>query len=54
MTDISLIGVPTDIGASRIGCRLGPQALRVAGLIEVWSCSAMTRMAMVRLPLLQS
>lgn len=32
MTDISLIGVPTDIGASRIGCRLGPQALRVAGL----------------------
>jgi arginase len=29
---VSLIGVPTDIGASRLGCRLGPQALRVAGI----------------------
>lgn len=29
---VSLIGAPTDIGASTIGCRLGPQALRVAGL----------------------
>lgn len=30
---ISLIGVPTDIGASRVGSRLGPQALRVAGIV---------------------
>lgn len=29
---VSLIGVPTDIGASRLGCRMGPQALRVAGI----------------------
>jgi arginase len=29
---VSLIGAPTDIGASRTGCRLGPQALRVAGI----------------------
>jgi arginase len=32
MVSVSLIGVPTDVGASRIGCRLGPGALRVAGL----------------------
>ena len=32
MLPISLVGVPTDVGASRIGCRLGPGALRVAGL----------------------
>jgi arginase len=32
MSDISLIGAPTDIGASVIGARLGPGALRVAGL----------------------
>lgn len=32
--DVSLIGVPLDVGASRVGCRLGPQALRVAGLAE--------------------
>ncbi|WP_040160514.1 arginase [Nigerium massiliense] len=31
---VSLIGVPTDIGASTVGCRLGPQALRVAGLTK--------------------
>ena len=31
---VSLIGAPTDIGASRLGCRLGPQALRVAGIVE--------------------
>jgi arginase len=29
---VSLIGAPTDIGASTIGCRLGPGALRLAGL----------------------
>ncbi|MCE1173016.1 MAG: arginase [Propionibacteriales bacterium] len=32
MQQVSLIGAPTDIGASRLGCRLGPQALRVAGI----------------------
>jgi len=32
LQQVSLIGAPTDIGASRLGCRLGPQALRVAGL----------------------
>ena len=31
---VSLIGAPTDVGASRLGCRLGPQAMRVAGLAE--------------------
>jgi arginase len=30
--DVSLIGAPSDIGASTLGCRLGPQALRVAGI----------------------
>lgn len=34
MPQVSLIGAPTDIGASRLGCRLGPQALRVAGIAE--------------------
>ena len=29
---VSLIGAPTDIGASVIGARLGPGALRVAGI----------------------
>ncbi|MGV8908223.1 MAG: arginase [Propionicimonas sp.] len=33
MQQVSLIGAPTDIGASRVGCRLGPQALRVAGIV---------------------
>lgn len=32
MQQVSLIGAPTDIGASRVGCRMGPQALRVAGI----------------------
>ena len=32
MKSVSLIGVPTDIGASVIGARLGPGALRVAGI----------------------
>jgi arginase len=31
---ISLIGVPTDIGAGARGASMGPQALRVAGLAE--------------------
>jgi arginase len=29
---VSLIGVPTDVGAGRIGARMGPSALRVAGI----------------------
>lgn len=38
---VSLIGVPTDIGASQLGCRMGPDALRVAGLasaLEAFGC----------------
>jgi arginase len=31
---ISLIGVPTDIGAGMLGARMGPEALRVAGLAQ--------------------
>ncbi len=41
MQRVSLIGVPTDIGASTIGCRMGPQALRVAGItaaLEAFDC----------------
>lgn len=34
MATISLIGAPTDIGASVIGARLGPGALRVAGVAD--------------------
>jgi arginase len=30
--DLSLIGAPTDIGAGTLGARMGPEALRVAGL----------------------
>lgn len=30
--DISLIGAPTDVGASVPGCRLGPGGLRIAGI----------------------
>jgi len=29
---VSLIGVPTDIGAGTLGARMGPEAMRVAGL----------------------
>ncbi len=32
--EVSLIGVPTDIGAGTPGARLGPDALRVAGIGE--------------------
>ena len=32
---ISLIGVPTDIGAGARGASMGPEALRVAGLAQV-------------------
>jgi arginase len=41
MPKVSLIGVPTDIGASTVGCRLGPQAMRVAGItgaLEAFGC----------------
>ena len=31
---VSLIGVPTDIGAGLLGARMGPEALRVAGIAE--------------------
>lgn len=31
---VSIIGAPTDIGASSIGGRMGPAALRVAGIVE--------------------
>ncbi len=31
---VSLIGAPTDVGASCIGARMGPSALRVAGLAQ--------------------
>ena len=32
--EISLIGAPTDVGAGSIGARLGPDALRIAGLAQ--------------------
>jgi arginase len=31
---VSLIGVPTDVGAGVLGTAMGPEALRVAGLVE--------------------
>ncbi|WP_363797604.1 arginase [Lysobacter firmicutimachus] len=33
-TPVSLIGAPTDVGAGARGARLGPEALRIAGLTE--------------------
>jgi arginase len=35
MTTISMIGAPTDVGASARGASMGPEALRVAGLREM-------------------
>lgn len=32
--DVRLIGVPLQEGASRLGCEMGPSALRVAGIAE--------------------
>jgi arginase len=32
LPDVSLIGAPTDVGAGHIGARMGPNALRVAGI----------------------
>ena len=34
---VSLIGAPTDIGAGHLGARLGPEALRIAGLAQALS-----------------
>jgi arginase len=34
VSGISLIGAPTDVGAGNIGARMGPGALRVAGLAQ--------------------
>ena len=31
---VSLIGVPTDVGAGTLGARMGPDALRVAGITQ--------------------
>ncbi len=31
---VSLIGVPTDVGAGSIGARMGPSAMRVAGITQ--------------------
>ena len=33
-TTVSLIGVPTDIGAGARGASMGPEAMRVAGLVD--------------------
>ena len=33
-TCVSLVGAPTDVGAGTVGARLGPDALRVAGLAD--------------------
>ena len=32
MTDLTLIGAPTDVGASVLGASMGPDALRIAGI----------------------
>lgn len=37
MTTISLIGAPTHAGARQPGCQMGPEAYRVAGLIDTLS-----------------
>lgn len=34
LSGVSLIGAPMDMGAGVAGCRLGPEALRVAGLVH--------------------
>ena len=31
---VSLIGAPTDVGAGTLGARMGPEAMRVAGLVQ--------------------
>jgi arginase len=37
LSGVSLIGVPTDIGAGTLGARMGPAALRVAGIAQAIS-----------------
>ncbi|MDB5940558.1 MAG: putative Arginase [Ramlibacter sp.] len=41
MKTVSLIGAPTDVGASVRGAGMGPDALRVAGLVEVLRSNGM-------------
>jgi arginase len=41
-SQISLIGAPTDIGAGSVGARMGPDALRVAGLREAIAAFGLT------------
>ena len=38
LQQISLIGAPTDVGAGTLGARLGPDALRVAGIARAIAC----------------
>jgi arginase len=42
MKNISIIGAPTDVGASVKGASMGPDALRVAGLVEALSKIGLT------------
>ena len=42
MKTISLIGAPTDVGASVKGAGMGPDALRVAGLVEALQARELT------------
>ncbi|QJQ07128.1 arginase [Undibacterium piscinae] len=42
MKTISLIGAPTDVGASVKGAGMGPDALRVAGLVEALQARSLT------------
>ena len=39
---VSLIGAPTDVGAGTLGARMGPEALRVAGLAAALARFGMT------------
>ena len=34
MTRITLLGIPQDAGSARPGCRMGPDAMRIAGISE--------------------
>ncbi len=34
MTRITLLGIPQDAGSTRPGCRMGPDAMRIAGISE--------------------
>ena len=39
---VTLIGVPTDIGASTRGCSMGPEALQVAGIVAALRARGLT------------